>query len=487
MGPRYEPPRTSLPEEWKAPSAHTATAQFENYWWQVFDDDTLNQLEAKAIENNPSLYVALEKVFEARALAGVQAANLYPQVNLNPDFNDMMSLFQIFLPKALSIPGIPTSIAPYRIHQFLYLLPLNLSYEVDLWGKLRDQYDSAYFNLEAEANAYFSSMLTLTADLASSYFQLRSLDRQTDLLKSTIETRQKNYQLTQNRFEKGLVTYLDVTQAEVDLDNVESSYEESIRLRNLAENQIAVLTGQLATDFHIEHNPLKNPPPVIPAGIPSTVLLQRPDIAQLERTMASEHALINAAYASFFPSFTLTGTLGYSSPDLSQFLKWISRYWQLGANASQMVFDGGRDNANLQAACSRFLEASGNYQQQVLTAIQEVEDALNNVEQQNKQAKYLLMAAKASKKATDLSLNRYQRGVAIYLEVVENERLELQAEINWINMQSSLYVSTVELIKAIGGSWKDHKGSEMGSLLQPSSEEPGCEAQCEECDDGHLP
>lgn len=456
VGPSYKPPCTPVPDQWKNPNKENATPPFVDYWWEVFNDDTLNGLELQAIEYNPNLYVALEKVFEARALAGVQAANLYPQLNLNPGYTDTGSLFQVFLPSTLakSIPGLTSQISPFRVHQQQYLLPLNLNYEVDLWGKLQDQYDSAFYNAEAQTEAYFSTMLTLTADLASSYFQLRSLDAQIDLLKANIETRRKNYELTQSRFDKGLVTYLDVTQAEVDKANVEAAYYDAVRQRTLAEDQIAVLTGQLATDFCMEHNPLKGPPPEIPAGIPSTVLLQRPDIAQAERTMASQHALINAAYASFFPSFSLTGALGYSSPDITQFLKWISRYWMLGANSSQMVFDGGRDCYNLQAAWASFLEASGSYQQQVLTAFQEVEDALNNIELQDKQARQLLLAAEAAEKATNLSLNRYRRGVAIYLEVVENERLQLQAEINWINLQGVLYVSTIQLIKALGGSWE---------------------------------
>lgn len=453
VGPPYVPPCPEVPDDWKNPHATDTETPCMGCWWEVFNDDTLNALELQALENNPNLFTALEKVFEARALAGVQAANLYPQLNLNPSYTSTESLLKFNLPPGLSIPGTSSSIPPFRVHLLQYLLPLDLNYEVDLWGKLRDQYDSALFNAEAQAQAYYSTLLTLTADLASAYFQLRMFDAQEVLLRANIETRKKNLDLTQNRFNKGLVTYLDVTQAQTDLATVEASYYEVLRLRNLAEDQIAVLAGQLPSVFTLESNPLEGSPPIIPPGIPSTMLLQRPDIAQAERNMASQHALVDAAYASFFPSLSLTGALGYSSPDLSHFLKWISRYWLIGVNSSQMVFDGGRDCYNLEASWARFQEASGAYQQQVLTAFREVEDALNNIEQQTKQAEWLLKAAESSKKATNISLNRYRGGVAIYLEVVENERLGLQAQINWLNQQGALYVSTIQLIKALGGCW----------------------------------
>lgn len=479
VGPHYEPPVTDVPTEWKFPDEEHVEWPCVDYWWEVFNDETLNNLEAVAVVNNPNLFVALEKVCEARALAGVAAADLYPQLNLDPSYSNTAQLFKVFLPGKLPIASLD-NIPPFRIHQLQYLLPLNLSYEVDLWGKLRDRRDSACFNAESKTFAYYSAMLTLTADLASAYFQLRQLDAQIDLLTSTIETRKKNLTLTENRFNKGLVNFLDVAQAQVDLANAEASRTDSVRLRNLAEDQIAVLTGELPSHFCLEHNPLKDLPPLIPAGIPSTVLLQRPDIAEAERTMASEHALINAAYASFFPTLNLTGTVGFLSPDFSDFLKWISRLWYIGGDSSQMLFDGWRDCSNLHVEQARFLEASGTYQQTVLTAFQEVEDALTNIDQQRKRSEELQRAVEASKKATSISLNRYTQGVAIYLEVVENERLELQSEINWIASQGAIYISTVQLIKALGGAWD-------APLLEAAPEEPGSCGECAAGDDGHLP
>lgn len=461
VGPRYEPPQTAVPEDWKHTHAHNSEATFENYWWEVFDDELLNELELLAVESNPNLYIALERIYEARALAGVEGANLYPQLNLDGNYTSTGFLMKANLPSGIQIPGFPSQIPPFRVHQMQYLLALNLNYEIDLWGRLHDQYDSARYFTESQVYAYWSAMLSLTADVASTYFQVRALDAEIDLLYSNIETRRKNLDLTQNRYKQGLVTLLDVTQAEVDLANVEASLQDAIRGRNLAENQLALLTGQLASNFCVAHRALEGAPPIIPPGIPSTVLLQRPDISEAERQMASEHALINAAYASFFPSFSLTGALGFLSPDAEHFLKWISRYWSIAVNGRQIVFDGGRDYYNLRAAWSRFLEASGAYQQTVLTAFKEVEDALTNIEQQAKQAESLQKAAQAAKKATEISKERYKNGLAIYLEVVENERLQLQAESNLVNVQGLQYVSTIQLIKALGGSW-------AGALLVPT-------------------
>lgn len=457
VGPRYDPPSPQASFDWKSEHSLSTSPVAVEFWWQVFKDPWLNWLEVQAIANNPNLYVALEKVMEARAIARSEAASLYPQINLYPEYSNVGMLIQPFIPTNLfgtssAIPPIG-KIAPFRIHQLQYLLPLNLSYEVDLWGKIRDRVDSAVYHAQAEGENYCTALLTLTADVAASYFQMRGYDAQIAYLQKTLVTREKNVKLTQSRNKQGLVNFLDVTQAEADFASVKAHLFDVERLRNLAENQIAVLIGCPAALFHLEFNPLDSPPPVIPPDLPSTVLLKRPDIARAEREMASQHALIGVAYASFFPSLSLTGTVGYSSPDFSRFLRWISRYWMLGANSSQMVFDGGRDCANLEAAYARFHEADGEYQQQVLVAFQEVEDALSNLEKHAKQAEALLEAATASKKATQISKNRYKSGLSIYLEVVENERIELDAEVTWVQVLSLQYVDTVQLIKALGGSW----------------------------------
>jgi outer membrane protein, multidrug efflux system len=453
LGPAYNPPSIVVPEDWKGNQPESTNAHDIDYWWEIFGDDNLTALEEMAIRNNPNLQAALQTVFAARAEAGVRKADLYPQLNLTPNYSSTGTLFEIYLPSGISVPGFNLT-APYRVHEMLYQMPLNMNYEIDLWGKLRGKYNSTLLNAQAEEEAFQVVLLTLTTDLASAFFQLRSLDAQIEVLEKTTKTRQENFKLNQSRYDKGLANYLDVSQAETDLANAQATLEDTIRVRILQENQIAVLIGVPSSNFSLEINPIREIPPIIPPGVPSDVLLQRPDVAQAERKMASEHALIGVAYASFFPSLSLTGVLGYSSPDLSNFLKWISRFWMIGSNINQLVFDGGRSSSNVEEAWANFEGASATYRQTVLIAFREVEDALNNIEKQDKQSYYLSKAVEASKKSTQLSMNRYQKGLGTYLDVVDSERSQLQSELNLANLMGVRYLSTIQLIKALGGRWQ---------------------------------
>lgn len=459
LGPVYHPPSPPTPEEWKTPQGSERGAPDVNNWWEVFQDDVLNCLETQALENNPSLYATLERVVQARAVVGVRRADLYPNVTLDPSYTDWGTLFKIYLPSNTIIPGFAPLNQPFRAHEMQYTMPFDLNYQVDLWGKIRGQYESAFLTLEAQEGALLTAMLTLTTDLAGYYFQLRTLDAQIDYYQSSIDTLQKNLSLNQSRFNQGLATYIDVTEASLLVTNMESDSYEAIRQRTLLENAIAVLIGQPSSVFYLSHRPLQSLPPTIPAGLPSDILLQRPDLLQAERTLASQHALIGVAYASFLPSLSLTGTLGYSSPDLKDFLQWKSRYWLMGANIGQTIFDAGRNCSNLDAAWAGYRVAKNNYQQQVLIAFREVDDSLNNLEWQLKQYDRLKQSVDAAKKSTFLSLNRYKNGLTTYLEVVNSEQSELVAERNEINLLGASYGSTIQLIKALGGSWPQARPS----------------------------
>lgn len=452
VGPSYRPPTPEVPEKWKGSHEAVATGPCVDQWWEVFDDAVLNALEMQVLDSNPDLYVALQRIFEAKAMAGVSEADLYPQVSLDPTYSNTGTLFKLFgIPQnVIDVFGIKPII---RIHQMMYTFPMNMSYEFDLWGRLYGLFKSAYLNVQAQEEAYYTTMLTLTSDLASNYFNMRTLEAQAELLQKTIAIRQKNYDLTQLRFQKGIVTYLDVAEASLDLASSQAEYDDTIRQRNLMENAIALLIGIPASDLRLDYQSLVGSPPLIPAGIPASVIAQRPDIAEAERTMASEHALIGVAYASFLPSFSLTGALGFASPDFDLFMKWKSRYWNISANIGQTLFDGGRKYSNLQVSWARYQEAAGNYQKVTLQAFKEVEDALNDIEWQAKRAENLQKAVDAASKATELSRKRYIRGVTNYLEVVVNERSELDVRRQHINVLGQRFQSTIQLIKALGGSW----------------------------------
>lgn len=470
LGPTYHPPSVEVPEEWKTPVSKDADAPCVAVFWEVFDDEILNELERQAVDCNPSLYAALERVVEARAIAGVSLSNLYPQINLQPSYSNTGTLFKLYGLSAIPIPQL-TNINPIlRIHQLQYYLPFTANYELDLWGKLRGQYESACLSYQAEEEAFRTALITLTTDLAANYFNLRSLDAELQFLQETIALRHKDLELIESRYKAGLSNALDVADATLQLADTESIYEDTVRQRGLLENALATMVGTPASLFCLPPNPLHAEPPVIPSGIPSEILFQRPDIAEAERKIASENALIGVAYASYFPSISLTGTLGFFSPDLKHFLTWQGRLWSYGFNAAQMIFDGCRTYSNVQAAWSRFRRASDNYQQEVLTAFEEVENALTNIEQQARQSEKLKTAVDAASTTSRLSLNRYKSGLINYMDVVQSERLELDAKRNFINLLGQRYVSTIAFIKALGGTWSFEPHPE--NSFQPSSEEP---------------
>lgn len=460
VGPKYHPPAPNIPQEWKNPDpVETVTPPkplpYVCQWWEVFEDNVLNELEVQAVENNPNLFIAMARIEEAWAQAGISRADFFPQFNLNPVYTNTGELFKIYLPN--SNPAFANLIGnldkPFRIHQLFYSFPINMNYEVDLWGKIRSQYEADLYNAQAEVEDYHTTMLSLTTDVANSYFQIRALDTAIDILQKTIEVRKKGLEIAQNRFNKGLITYADVASASLEIANTQSTYEDTVRQRGLQENILAVLIGSYASDFAFPTSPLLEEPPVIPAGIPASILQRRPDIAAAEREMASENANAKAAYANMFPSLTLTGTLGFQSPEFKDFFKWLSRLWSLGANSSETIFDAGRKDSVLASALARFAEASGSYQQTVLTAFREVEDSLNNLEYEKKQADSLQLAVNEATKLNQLSTTRYQKGVTNYTEVVVNERSELDAKRNAAGVLGLRYQSTIQLIKALGGGW----------------------------------
>ena len=451
LGPTYQSPYVETPEEWKsAPSCPNDQASIP-FWWEIFNDDTLSCLEQQAIVQSPQLFAALDRVAEARAIVGVDRSSLYPHLNLAPTYSDSAQLFKLYLPPGFgTAPGasFPTI---YRIHQFQYTMPLNMSYEIDLWGKLRGQYDSAVYSAQAREEDLQSALLTLTADLAVAYYKLRALDAQLSIAEYHVSLMRNALQLTQSRFKKGIVNEQDTLTAEQNLSNSEAAYYDISQQRAIEENAIAVYIGTPPSLFHLDRTPLTSLPPNICPNLPSEVLLQRPDIRAAERTAAAQHAMIGVAYASFFPSIQLTGALGFSSPDLVQFLSWKSRLWGLGASAAQTVFDAGRNKSNLDLQYALFNEASNDYQQQVLIAFQEVEDSLVTLEMETKQYRSYQISAEAANKRTQLSSNRYQKGLSNYLEVINNEVLKTEADSTLVNMQGLRFISTIQLIKALGG------------------------------------
>ncbi|MBS0621762.1 MAG: efflux transporter outer membrane subunit [Verrucomicrobia bacterium] len=456
VGPKYcgpcqeAPPCTWKNEEPRAPQPLPAVC----VWWEIFEDPCLNALEQELIANNPNLDSALARIDKACAEFGIQRAALTPEVGLNPYYSVNEELFKLFLPGPLpaAFPGLTS---PFRIRTYQFILPVQMKYEVDLWGKRRNRILAAYRSVQAYQEAYCAALLTLTTDLGSSYFRLRALDAEEEMLKANLCVRKKAAALAAGRYENGLINAEAFEQANVDLANAAFDLQEVRRVRGTVENLIAALVGRNASEFCLPHSPLVEGPPEVPAGLPCCMLLKRPDLALLEREMAAEHAKIGVAYAELFPSCNLTTNFGYFSPTLADFLSWKSRLWSLGVSVFQALWDGGKRRSQIRGAWASYREASGAYQSEVLTAFKEVEDALNDLKFEKEQSRSLMCAVEGASKLLTLSRHRYEEGLINSLEVINSESAQIAAERNAIDLLNMRYQSTLQLIKALGGSWEN--------------------------------
>lgn len=449
-------------------------------WWEVFNDPILNQLEEQALESSYTLWAALERVIEARAQARINFAPLLPAIGFAPSFSRIGSLFQNPFPDlggtsgstnlsssgisslsgggggaanaTSSITNLPSS---FRFVQSQYLVPLNLTYEIDLWSRLNNTYYAALIRAQAASQAYLSVLLSLTSDVATAYFQIRNLDTQQEVIQKNIHIRVEALDISQARYNAGLVTYLDVSRAQVEVERARSDSDDVRRLRGIQENLLATLVGVPASVFSLEYQPLNTIPPEIPTGLPSELLCRRPDIAEAERNLAAAYRDIGVAYANFFPSLNLNASYGFETPFPHLLYSWNSRFWEIGFNVFQTVFDAGRNVANYDYYKAKFSEAMANYQQQVLKGFQDVEDALVNLREYARQAKDIGAAVKAAKTTLELAKLRYLRGLVNYLDVVDAERQLLETEQTAATVLGNRYISTVMLVRALGGGWGD--------------------------------
>lgn len=442
VGPKYVPPEIDVPPNWKNEES-SDLFYYDDYWWEIFNDPALDWLEEEALQKNYDLEIAYNRILESRSLMEGAESNLYPHLYLNPYYSNQGVLYESYSDGVI-----------VRAHEMLYLLPLNLSYEVDLWGKIKSLYKSARANYESRIEAYRSTMLILTADLGMAYFQIRATDARLSILEATIKNRQHALKINQSRYDFKYIDYSDVTRAALEVERAQADYTEAVRIRNVLENRVAVLTGNTPSTFSVPVNPLYEIPPEIPAGIPSEVLKRRPDIAEAERIAASSHDLINVAYAKFFPSLSLTGVLGYSSPHIRFFLQNFSRWWGYSAGSSQMVYDGGLLSAELAFSYAHFSKASAEYREKVLLCFEEVENALSDVKRHAEEFETISKAVYWAQKTLKIAQNRYNKGVNSYLDVVISERDELYNELTQNNLLGLRFIDTIQLIKVLGGGWK---------------------------------
>ena len=464
VGPNYHRPAVEVPSSfkeappagWKAATPNDAIAK--GNWWEVFGDPKLNELESQAMVNNPPLQAAMARVAQARAQFRITRADLYPTVTLDPS-----ALRTRYSGTRENPPGFVTT--PYTDNTLN--LPVDLNYEIDFWGRVRRATESARAQYQATEADYENILLTLKSDIAQNYLSLRYVDTDRAILKGNIDLLEKALKLTQARHSGGVASGLDVSEAETLLATIQSQFVGLGVQRAQFEHALALLVGRPASEFTVPENPLALEPPPIPVGLPSDLLERRPDIAESERLMASANAQIGVARAAFFPSLSLTGTsVGYQTDNITQLFNLSSAVWTAMAGASQPLFEGGRLTANLARTRAAYDENVANYREQVLTGFKEVEDGLAGLRVLEDQEATQNRAVTAAQKTAEISTARYKQGLANYLEVIDAQRTVLDNEVLSAQLREYRLLTTVQLIKALGGGWQDSK---VHAQMQPSA------------------
>lgn len=457
VGPDYKrPDPTPIPQQWKTQwkQAEPRDAQIKQSFWEIFNDPTLTALEQQASTNSPNVRAAFERIEQARAVARITRADLFPKVTFDPS-----GARTRYSPERVAQPH--AYISAYTANDFL--MPADLSYEVDLWGRVRRSFRAAREDAQGDAAAYQNILLSLQASVAQLYFNIRSVDLDRKVVSQSIELRKKNLELVESLHRGGADSAVDVAQAQTELASAEADYIGLNLQRAQLENSLGTLCGQAATTFRIAETSRTYRPPDIPVGLPAELLERRPDVAQAERAMAAASERIGVAKAAYFPSVRLTGAAGTESADLQNIFNWENRIWTIGPSISLPIFEGGRIRADVQRAQSAYREAVEQYRAQILVAFREVEDGLAGLTLLKQQFETQMRAVEGAQKVSDLSRLRYKEGLASYLEVVVADRTLLENDITAYQLNGQRMVTTVQLIKALGGGW-----SAGAPLMSPS-------------------
>ena len=447
VGPKYNRPAVEVPPAYKEAGdwkpAQPNEQNLGGAWWQAFQDQQLNALEDQINVSNQNLKAAEAQYTQSRAMLRYYRADYYPSINAGAAAT--RNRISDNRP-----PGhLITNGATYNDYQ----IPVELSYELDVWGRVRKTVESQRGQAQASAADLATVNLSLHAQLALFYFQARSLDAQEQLLNSTVAQYQQAYQLTDSRFKGGLASEVEVQQASTQLETTRAQAIDVGVLRAQYEHAIATLIGKPASSFHLSPLPLTSPPPLIPLELPSALLERRPDIAAAERRMAAANAQIGVAKAAYYPNISLGATGGFESGVITTLLSGPSIIWSAGASAIAPIFDAGRRRASTDQAIAAYDQTVANYRETVLTGFQQVEDNLAALRILEKEADTQQRAVVASQKSLELSLTRYRGGITSYLEVTTAQSAALADEVAAVNILGRRMTSAVLLIQALGGGW----------------------------------
>jgi NodT family efflux transporter outer membrane factor (OMF) lipoprotein len=445
MAPGFkEQPPESFKESdgWKTAQPHDQALR--GNWWEIFGDPQLNALEEQVTVSNQDLKVSEARFRQARAMIRFNRSAEFPTISTSPSIvNERDSANQPYFPQTLANNGTGS-----------FTLPLDFSYEVDLWGRVRRTVSASREEAQASAGDLQTANLSLHSEMAVDYFELRSADVQKKLLDDTVKSYTDALQLTQNRFDGGAAPKSDVAQAKTQLDGARVQDTDITVMRAQYEHAIATLIGKPPAEFNITPAPdtaLKLP--LIPVGLPASLLERRPDIAAGERRVAEANDQIGIARAAFFPSLVLGATGGFTGTSITNWFNWPSRMWAVGPQMSQSIFDAGRRRAVSEGATANYDGTVASYRQTTLTAFQEVEDNLAALRILEKEAQQQREATTSAEESLQLFTNRYQGGVDNYLQVITAQTVLLTNQRNDIDIQRRRMDASVLLVKAIGGGW----------------------------------
>ena len=456
VGPKYVKPTAPMapgfkeqpPESFKE-SDGWKTAQprdqaLRGNWWEIFGDPQLNALEEEVTLSNQDLKVAEARFRQARAMIRFNRSAEFPTISTSPSIaNERLSPNQPYFPQSVSANATGS-----------FTLPFDLSYEVDLWGRVRRTVSASREEAQATAADVQTANLSLHAELAVDYFELRSADDQKQLLDDTVKAYTDALQLTENRFEGGAAPRSDVAQAKTQLDGAQVQDTDITVIRAQFEHAIATLIGKPPAEFNITPAPKTALLlPVIPVGVPASLLERRPDIAAGERRVAEANDQIGIARAAFFPSLVLGATGGFTGTSITNWFNWPSRMWAVGPQMSQTIFDAGRRRAVSEGATANYDGTVASYRQTALTAFQEVEDNLAALRILEKEAQQQREATVSAEESLQLFTNRYEGGVDNYLQVITAQTVLLTNQRNDIDIQRRRMDASVLLVKAVGGGW----------------------------------
>ena len=433
-----QPPAAFKEGDGRWTQVQPAEAEPRGEWWKAFSDPALDDLVERANRGNTGIQVAAARLAQARAFVRATDADRAPQVGVGASAT-----------RAQGIVG-GTFVGPARN---IFATGVDFSYEVDLFGRLSHATDAATLDAQAQEGLLQSARLLVQAQVAQTYLALRALDAERSLVRSTVGAYRETLTLTERRWRAGDVAELDVARASTEVAATESDALALDRQRAALEHALAVLVGDVVSSFSLPVAEWNSALPVIPAGLPSTLLTRRPDVSAAQQTMLAAQARVGVAKAAYFPRVALTGTAGYASTDISDLFEWSSRAWLLGVVGSLPIFDGGRRKAGVESATAQMEGEVARYREQVLVAFKDVEDELSALRLLAEQAEAQGRAVQSSSRSTALSDVRYRSGYVSQLDLLDAQRSELRNRRQALQVRSAQYQSTVALVRALGGGW----------------------------------